>query len=123
MVTAEHRLLRQYGSRIDVAGARIRHFDLRRQLAAMAREIDSHTAALAAAMRRFLLMRRAGWERTAARLEEMSPLKILNRGYALVFDSTGKLVKDAAQVSVGDEISARLSRGTIISTVKKKSSR
>jgi len=120
LVSAERRLLRQYGSRLDVAGARIRHFDVRRQLAAMAREIDSHTAALAAAMRRFLLVRRARWERSGARLEEMSPLKILDRGYALVFDPAGKLVKDVAQVSVGDEVSTRLARGTFVSTVKKK---
>jgi exodeoxyribonuclease VII large subunit len=50
----------------------------------------------------------------------MSPLKILDRGYALVFDSAGRLVKDATQVNRGDEISARLARGTIISTVKRK---
>jgi len=122
LVSAEHLLLRQYGSRLDVAGARIRHFDVRRQLAAMAREIDSHTAALAAATRRLVLVRRARWERTGARLEEMSPLKILDRGYALVFDSTGKLVKDAARVKIGDEVAARLARGTIVSTVKKKTS-
>jgi len=122
MVSASHRLLRQYASRLDVAGVRIRHLDVRQQLAAMAREIDFHTAALAAVMRRFLLVRRARWERTGARLEEMSPLRILDRGYGLVFDSTGKLVKDAAQVNVGDEISARLAQGTIVSTVKRKTS-
>jgi exodeoxyribonuclease VII large subunit len=122
LVSAEQRLLRQHRSRLDVAGARIRHFDVRRQLAAIAREVDSHIAALAAAMRRSLLLRRARWERTGARLEELSPLKILDRGYALVFDCTGKLVKDAAQVKVGDEISARLARGMIVSTIKKKSS-
>ena len=122
LVSAEHRLLRQCASRLDVAGARIRHFDVRRQLAAMTREIDSHIAALAAVMRRLLLVRRGRWERTGARLEELSPVKILDRGYALVFDSTGKLVKDAAQVKIGDEVSARLARGTIVSTVKKKTS-
>ena len=120
MLSAERHLLRQYGSRLDVAGARIRHFDVRRQLAAMAREIDSHTATLSAAMRRFLLIRRAHWERSGARLEEMSPLRILDRGYALVFDSTGRLLKDAADIRVGDEISARLARGTVVSTVKHK---
>ena len=119
LVNAQRRLFRQYASRLDVAGARIRHFDLRRQLAAVSREIDSHAAALAAAIRRFLLLRRARWERTGARLEEMSPLKILDRGYALVFDSTGRLVKDAATVKIGDEVSARLARGTIVTTVKK----
>ena len=121
LVSAEHRLLRQHRSRLDVAGARIRHFDVRRQLANMRRDLDSHTAALAAATRRLLLVRRSRWERSSARLEEMSPLKILDRGYALVFDSTGKLVKNAAQVNIGEDVTARLARGTIISTVKEKS--
>ena len=119
LVRAEHSLLRAHRSRLDVAGARIRHFDVRRQLAAMRRDLDSHTAALAAATRRYLLIRRGRWERTGARLEEMSPLKILDRGYALVFDSAGKLIKDAAQVGVGEDVTARLARGTIVSTVKK----
>jgi len=120
LVSAEHCLLREQRSRLDVAGARIRHFDVRRRLAAMRRELDSHTAALAAATRRFLLVRRSGWERTSARLEEMSPLKILDRGYALVFDSTGRLIKAAAQVNVGDDVTTRLARGTLISTIKQK---
>ena len=118
-VSAARRLLQQHHRRLDVAGARIQHFDLRRQLASIAHEIGARTAMAASAMRRLLLQRRADWERPSARLEELSPLKILNRGYALVFDSTGKLVKDAAQVHVGDEVSARLARGTIVSTVKK----
>jgi exodeoxyribonuclease VII large subunit len=49
----------------------------------------------------------------------LSPLAILERGYALVFDAEGKLVKDAAQVKVGDEISAKVSRGEIRSVVKR----
>ncbi|MGC2325040.1 MAG: exodeoxyribonuclease VII large subunit, partial [Terriglobales bacterium] len=120
LVSAEHRLLRQHRSRLDVAGARIRHFDVRRQLATMRRDLDSHTAALAAATRRFMLVRRSRWERSSARLEEMSPLKILDRGYALVFDSAGKLVKNAGQVNIGEDVTARLARGTIVSTVKEK---
>ena len=52
-------------------------------------------------------------------LEMLSPLAILERGYALVFDSAGQLVKDAAQVNAGQEISARVARGEIRATVKK----
>jgi len=44
----------------------------------------------------------------------------LERGYALVFDSSGRLLKDAMQVNIGDEISARLARGGITATVKRK---
>jgi exodeoxyribonuclease VII large subunit len=43
----------------------------------------------------------------------LSPLAILERGYALVFDSEGKLLKNASRVKPGDHISARLAHGEI----------
>jgi exodeoxyribonuclease VII large subunit len=48
-----------------------------------------------------------------ASLEALSPVAILNRGYALVFNLNGQLVKDAAQLQPGDELSARLARGRV----------
>jgi exodeoxyribonuclease VII large subunit len=45
-------------------------------------------------------------------------MKILERGYALVFDANGMLVKDAAQLAPGAEISARVARGTFAAEVK-----
>jgi exodeoxyribonuclease VII large subunit len=47
-------------------------------------------------------------------------LKVLDRGYALVFDANGILLKDPAQVADGDAITARLARGTLPAIVKKK---
>jgi exodeoxyribonuclease VII large subunit len=52
-------------------------------------------------------------DRMERALAMLSPLAILERGYALVFDDSGKLVKDGAAVEVGREISARLARGRI----------
>jgi exodeoxyribonuclease VII large subunit len=57
-------------------------------------------------------------DRLSSQLEALSPLAILERGYALVFDASGKLVKDAAELSTGDEISATLARGTFTATIK-----
>ena len=68
-------------------------------------------AALAAIMRNVLLQlsRKSRSERLQTALESLSPLAILERGYALVFDSESKLLKDARQrLEVGDNISARL---------------
>jgi exodeoxyribonuclease VII large subunit len=48
----------------------------------------------------------------------LSPVAILERGYALVFDGEGTLVKDAGQVSPGTEIRARVARGEIRAVVK-----
>ena len=70
-------------------------------------------------MRNLLLRRKAQLGETAARLETLSPVKILERGYALIFDASGKLVKDPAQVQSGDEIAARVAKGTFGAVVKK----
>jgi len=45
---------------------------------------------------------------------------ILGRGYALVFDGSGKLVKDAERVKVGERIEARVARGKIRARVEEK---
>ncbi len=50
-------------------------------------------------------------------LETLSPLAVLQRGYALIFDAAGNLVKDAAQLNPGDNVRARLARGEIRAAV------
>jgi exodeoxyribonuclease VII large subunit len=70
------------------------------------------------AFQSYLAARRSHAERLAAQLNALSPVKILERGYALVFDESGALVKDASQLQSGQSISARLSRGTFKAEVK-----
>jgi exodeoxyribonuclease VII large subunit len=45
------------------------------------------------------------------RLEALSPLAILNRGYAVVSQPDGSLVRSTAQVQTGDELNVRISDG------------
>ncbi len=71
-------------------------------------------------MRNVLLQHRVRSERLQTALESLSPLAILERGYALVFDSEGKLLKDVRNVEVADKISARLAHGEIRASVTKK---
>ncbi len=119
---AERQLLEQHRRRWEVAAAAIRHYDARRVLAGIRTHLDAHVAAIAAAARGLLLQRRSRLEQLSGQIEALSPLAILDRGYALVFDASGKLLKDAAKVNVRDEVSARLARGTIIATVRKRTS-
>ncbi len=114
---AEKRLLEQVRRRWETVSAAVRHYDLRLVVAGMRRHTEAATAALAAAMRHQLLQHRVRVERMTTALEALSPLAILDRGYALVFDAKGKLLKDAARVAGGDEIRARLARGQIQATV------
>ena len=109
--------LEQTRRRLEAASAAVRHYDLRRVLGGIRAEIEALTAAMAAAMRNQLLLKKLRLERLGRALESLSPLAILERGYALVFDGSGKLIKDAAVVNVGDEISARVARGELRATV------
>jgi len=117
---AERQLLQQAHRRWETISSAIRHNDLRLVLSGTRKELDSQTAALAAVARNVLLQHRVRLERFDTALQSLSPLAILDRGYALVFDSRGKLLKSADAVSIGDEISARLARGQIQAAVTKK---
>jgi exodeoxyribonuclease VII large subunit len=106
--------------RWEGVAAAVRHYDARRVLAGMRRELEAESAALMAGMRNLLLQHKVRTERMITALEALSPLAILERGYALVFDAAGQLVKDASQVRDGDEISAKVARGEIRAVVKEK---
>jgi len=116
---AERQTLEQTWRRWETVAAAVRHYDVRRVLAGMRAEWDAGTVALSAVMRNLLLQYKVRAERMGRALEALSPLAILERGYALVFDGARQLVKDAAQVKVGQEISARLARGEIRATVER----
>jgi exodeoxyribonuclease VII large subunit len=118
MEKSERRLLELHRRRWESAAAAVRHYDVRRVLASIRKELDSHVAAMIAATRNQLLQQRAHLDRVTRQIEALSPLAILDRGYALVFDSSSKLLKDSTAVAPGDKISARLSRGTLTAIVK-----
>ncbi len=110
---AERQLLERCHRRCESVAAAVRHYDARRSLAVARQRLEAHVADLAAAARARLLEKRGTLDRQTASLEALSPVAILNRGYALVFDGKGQLVKDAARLEAGDELSARLARGRV----------
>ena len=120
MELAERSLLQQFQRRLENVSAAVRHYDLRLILSGMRKELDSRTTSLAAVTRNVLLQHRVRLERLDTALQSLSPLAILDRGYALVFDSNGNLLKDSAKVNVGDEISARLANGQVQAQITKK---
>ncbi len=114
---AERQLLERCHRRCENVSATVRHYDARRRLAAIRQQLQAQVANLAAATHTRLLESRGALDRRTASLEALSPLAILNRGYALVFDAKGRLVKDAARLKAGDELLARLARGRFRSRV------
>ena len=116
---AERQVMEQHRRRWEMAAAAVRHYDVRRMLGSTRQELDARVAAMTAVMENRLLHWRNQWEKAFASLDALSPLAILNRGYALVFDSSGRLVKDAESVTPGDEVTARVAHGKLTAVVKK----
>ena len=120
MEIAQREALGRSRRRWESVSAAVRHYDMRMVLAGMRKELESQTSALVAVTRNVLLQHRVRSERLQTALESLSPLAILDRGYALVFDSSGKLLKDTKSLNPGEEISARLAHGEFQATVTKK---
>lgn len=104
--------------RLDLGVSRLRQRDLRQQLRMRQRDLHSHIQALAAAAQQYLMRRRSRFEQASGKLATLSPVAILERGYSLIFDPQGALVKDASQLAPGDLIRARLARGEVDARVE-----
>jgi exodeoxyribonuclease VII large subunit len=96
--------------------ARLARTDLRLRFAEAHRRLDAATARLG----EVTAMRLARWENQRSlltgQLSQLSPLAILERGYAIVEDGTG-IVKDAASVPIDTEIRVRLAKGRLAARV------
>lgn len=55
----------------------------------------------------------------AASLDAMSPLRVLGRGYAMVADEQGRVLRRAGDAAVGDQVSNRLADGTLYCRVER----
>lgn len=55
-----------------------------------------------------------------SKLEAMSPLKVLTRGYSMAQTERGEVVRSVSQVALGERIRIRLSDGSLSATVMKK---
>ncbi len=123
LAQAERKTIQQLLRRLDVASTRLRHLDLRLRLNYFHKQLETHSLAMNAVMQNGLARRRARLDHLAAQLQALSPTNILERGYALVFDAEGNLVKDAEQVNAGEEITAQVAKGKITATVKRRGKR
>ena len=74
-------------------------------------ELDSIRLRLDSAATRKLGRERQQFAALAAKLDALSPLKVLGRGYSIALDSEGRAVKEAGQLRPGDRLSLRLSKG------------
>lgn len=76
--------------------------------------VDASRTRLAAGGMRFLERGERSWDLYAARLEDLSPLGILKRGYAVCYDETGsRVVRSVDDARPGDRVNVRLASGSL----------
>jgi exodeoxyribonuclease VII large subunit len=96
---------------------RLKRCDQRVQLERSKGRVEAACAVLVRVIRTRIAKRRERIEIAAAALKQLSPVKVLERGYAVVFNAEGRLVKDAASAPAGSEIRVRLAAGQLDATV------
>ena len=104
-------------SDLTLMSVRLRHVGPERRITTANESLRQHQRALDRAINHRL---QAGQERlisTVARLDALSPLAVISRGYSVVRTADGALVRRTDQVSTGTTIEARMPDGWLTATV------
>jgi exodeoxyribonuclease VII large subunit len=116
--TALLRRVERGRDRFRRAAERVEAFRWDRQVARHREHVAHHIDRLEARFRADVEARRGMLGRLAAKLDGLSPLAVLSRGYALVWDAERRrLVRTPAEVDVGDRLRIRVHGGRIDATV------
>jgi exodeoxyribonuclease VII large subunit len=111
-------LLRLHYDRVNGLSAAVLRFDPRQRLAQSRAHLGELRARMDRAVERLMDSSRSRLAAADARLRSLSPLAVLERGYALVIDEQGDVVRSAAQLATGDRITTRLAQGAFTSRVE-----
>ncbi len=108
---------RSQGRVADLASAVLRH-DPRQAVAHARQHLTDYRTRIQRSMEQLLHTSRARLGALDARLRSLSPLAVLDRGYALVLTPEGNLVRSVAQVSTDNQLTTRLADGAFTSRVE-----
>lgn len=107
----QRRRLEEAAARLAAAEARLLARNPARSLADRARLLAQLQRRLLTGVRRGITLREQRLGSSVRLLDSVSPLATLGRGYAIVSDGTGSVLRDAARVATGTRVRARLARG------------
>ncbi|WP_263383664.1 exodeoxyribonuclease VII large subunit [Granulicella arctica] len=116
--TALERRMRGRQASLGAVLERLRRQGPTVRLAASRRRLERADEGLGRVKVAMIATRLGRVERVTARLQGLSPVAVLSRGYALVYSAEGVLLRDAGEVAAGQEIRARLGRGSIRAKVE-----
>jgi exodeoxyribonuclease VII large subunit len=109
--------IRQFTSGIrqkeQVLSTRLKGLDLGSVIMRKKEILARQQQGLLSGIRALLQRERARFELTVGKMDALSPLAILKRGFALCRDSQGTIIKNAADVALGDRVRVTLALGEL----------
>jgi exodeoxyribonuclease VII large subunit len=107
------RALRSGQDRWTVIDARLRRMDLRLRFSEARRRLETLHTGLCQSMNYRLASAQRRFGPPQAHLRQLSPLRVLERGYAIVQNEAGEVVRSPAQAPQGSRIHTRLASGEL----------
>ena len=111
------RIVRKRRDTCQQLTARLQRMDLRVRFAEVCHRLQAANAAAEQAMALQFSRAEARLQPLSGAVLQLSPLRVLERGYAIVHDPDGRVVKSAAQVSPGTNVQVRLATGRLNAAV------
>jgi exodeoxyribonuclease VII large subunit len=119
LLAARMTQVHQLTARLDRIHARLLAQHPRQQLALLRQRVEQDALQLRRSIGHKLERERLTLQQTARALHAVSPLATLERGYAIVFDTEGKVLRSAQNVAVDTPLRARLADGELALRVSK----
>lgn len=114
---ARRRVRQSWGSWQDL-DHRLRRMDLRLRFAEAHRVLQALQTEACQLISERLARSTGRRDRLSAQLSQLSPLRVLDRGYAIVQDESGRVIKAATDAPVGTDVRIRLAHGGLVAQVK-----
>jgi exodeoxyribonuclease VII large subunit len=111
--TSMRKRLAELGRMRRTLDERLRFFDLRLRFRRDRERMSAATFRAEALLRAGLNRRRQRFEMLSAKLGQLNPRLVLARGYAIVLNDRGEIVKEAARAPVGSEVRVLLSTDSL----------
>jgi exodeoxyribonuclease VII large subunit len=110
-------LIRARQREVAELAADVLHYEPRQRLARVREQVAVSQTRMERSVERSIRRASARVDGLEARLRSLSPLAVLERGYALVLSNEGTVIRSMSQVAEGDRVRTRLSDGEFGSTV------
>ena len=120
---ANARLQRHTAARIAALEVRLRRHDPTVRIGHISRRLQTAKSRLESVAVQITASRRTHLERATVRLNALSPLAVLNRGYAIVYlegSQQETILSDAADATPNQTIRARLAKGSVRAVITEK---